>query len=213
MFEIVYKIKDFGLYLENCISQEDIDELLKLSKSELLEKGTSRLGAHTVINDGNEWNHRQEDAEELKISKEAFKKIHPVMIKAMETYINHFGLDMGKYTMSKPVYWIKTYDVGAFIGYHSDSWDSDGETIVPAVSIVLYLSSDFEGGELVFVEKDDLVFVDKDSIHKDPRLQKNNDIVIKPSAGHIAIFDSNAMHRVNPVISGTRISTDITYLN
>lgn len=211
MFEIVYKIKDFGLYLENCISQEDIDELLKLSKSELLEKGTSRLGAHTVINDGNEWNNR--DAEELKISREAFKKIHPVMVRAMEIYTNHFDLDMNKYTMAKPVYWIKTYDVGAFIGYHSDSWESDGETIVPAVSIVLYLSSDFEGGELVFVEKEDLVFVDKDHIHKNPSLQKNNDIVIKPSAGHVAVFDSNAMHRVNPVISGTRISTDITYLN
>ena len=211
MFEIVYKIKDFGLYLENCISQEDIDELLKLSKSELLEKGTSRLGAHTVINDGNEWNNR--DAEELKISREAFKKIHPVMVRAMEIYTNHFDLDMNKYTMAKPVYWIKTYDVGAFIGYHSDSWESDGETIVPAVSIVLYLSSDFEGGELVFVEKEDLVFVDKDHIHKNPSLQKNNDIVIKPSAGHVAVFDSNAMHRVNPGISGTRISTDITYLH
>jgi predicted 2-oxoglutarate/Fe(II)-dependent dioxygenase YbiX len=212
MFNIVQEIKDYGLYLRNCISQEDIDELLNLSKSELLEKGTSRLGAHTVI-DGNEWSPRQEDAEKIKISKEAFKKIHPVMIRAMEIYTNHFGLDMGKYTISIPVYWIKTYDVGAFIGYHSDSWDSDGETIVPAVSIVLYLSSDFEGGELGFVEKDDLVFVDKDSIHKDPSLQKNNDIVIKPSAGHVAIFDSQRWHYVNPVISGTRISTDITYLN
>lgn len=219
MFKIVQEIKDIGLYLENCISQEDIDELLELSKSELLERGTSRLGAHVVIHEGNEWHeylkkyHNQEDGEELKISKEAFKKIHPVMVRAMEIYTNHFGLDMNKYTMAKPVYWIKTYDVGAFIGYHSDSWESDGETIVPAVSIVLYLSSNFEGGELVFVEKDDLVFENKDSVYKSiPSLQKNNDIVIKPSAGHVAIFNSNTVHKVNPVISGTRISTDITYL-
>jgi predicted 2-oxoglutarate/Fe(II)-dependent dioxygenase YbiX len=220
MFEIVQEIKDFGLYLENCISQEDIDELLELSKSELLERGTSRLGSHVVIHEGSEWHeylkkyNNQEDGEDLKISKAAFKKIHPVMVKAMEIYTNHFGLDINKYTMSKQVYWIKTYDIGAFIGYHSDSWDSDGETIVPAVSIVLYLSSDFEGGELVFVERDDLVFVDSESVHKATSiLQKNNDIVIKPSAGHVAIFDANAIHKVNAVISGTRISTDITYLN
>lgn len=134
------------------------------------------------------------------------------MVKSMEVYTKHFGLDINNYTMAKQVYWIKTYDIGAFIGYHSDSWESDGETIVPAVSIVLYLSSNFEGGELVFVKGDDLVFVDKDSIHKNPNLQKDNDIVIKPSAGHVAIFDSNVVHKVNPVISGTRISTDITYL-
>jgi predicted 2-oxoglutarate/Fe(II)-dependent dioxygenase YbiX len=219
MFEIVQEVKDFGLYLKNCISQEDIGELLELSKSELLESGSSRLGSHVVIHEGNEWHEylkkyqNQEDGEELKISKAVFSKINPVMIKAMEVYANHFGLDINKYTMAKPVYWIKTYDIGAFIGYHSDSWESDGETIVPAVSIVLYLSSDFEGGELVFVERDDLVFVDKDSVHKNPSLSNNNEIVIKPSAGHIAIFDANAIHKVNPVISGTRISTDITYLN
>lgn len=219
MFEIVQEIKDFGLYLENCISQEDINEILELSKSDLLEKGTSRLGSHVVIHEGNEWHEYlkiyqdQEDGEDLKISKEVFKKINPVMVKAMEVYTKHFGLDINNYTMAKQVYWIKTYDVGAFIGYHSDSWESDGETIVPAVSIVLYLSSNFEGGELVFVEKDDLVFLDKDSVHKEiSKAQNSNDIVIKPSAGHVAIFDSNAVHRVNPVISGTRISTDITYL-
>ena len=220
MFEIIQEIKDFGLYLGNCISQEDIDEILELSKSDLLEKGSSRLGSHVVIHEGNEWHEylkqysNEEEGEDLKISKKVFSKIHPVMIKAMQVYTDHFGLDISKYTMAKQVYWIKTYDIGAFIGYHSDSWESDGETIVPAVSIVLYLSSDFEGGELVFVERDDLVFVDSESVHKATSImQKNNDIVIKPSAGHVAIFDANAIHKVSPVISGTRISTDITYLN
>lgn len=212
MFEIIQEIKDFGLYLGNCISQEDIDEILELSKSDLLEKGSSRLGSHVVIHDGNEWHEylkqytNYEDGEDLKISKKVFSKIHPVMIKAMQVYMDHFGLDINKYTMAKKVYWIKTYDIGASIGHHSDSWESDGETIVPAVSIVLYLSSDFEGGELVFI--------DSDSVHKTTSiLEKNNDIVIKPSAGHVAIFDANAIHKVSPVISGTRISTDITYLN
>jgi hypothetical protein len=207
MFEIDQKVEDYGLYLSNCISQEDIDYIIDLSKSDLLQKGSSRLGEHTVIS-----YEESESDEALKISNKVFAKIHPVMEKAMEVYVNHLGLNIDDYEMAFPCYWIKTYDIGARIGYHSDSWESDGETIVPAVSIILYLSSNFEGGELVFVERNDLVFVDEDSVHKDPTLQKNNDIVIKPSAGHVAIFDSNVMHKVNPVISGTRISTDITYL-
>ena len=134
------------------------------------------------------------------------------MVRSMEVYANHFGLDINEYTMmDKPVYWIKTYDVGAYIGNHSDSWEShDGKTLVPAISIVLYLSSDFEGGELVFVDKDSVFEVFEDTgitINKNEK-----DIVIKPSSGHIAIFDSHVIHKVNPVISGNRISTDIVYM-
>lgn len=217
MFEIKQVIQDYGLYLENCISQEDIDELLELSKSDLLEKGSSRLGTHVVVDEGIEWrdffngynivNQRKSS----EISNKIFTKIYPVMVKAMEIYTDHFGLDINEYTMTKPIFWIKTYDIGANIGNHSDSWESsDGKTLVPAVSIVLYLSSDFEGGELVFVDKDSTfsVIADMGITIK----ENEKDISIKPSAGHVAIFDSNVVHKVEEVISGTRISTDITYM-
>lgn len=217
MFEIAKEIKDFGLYLSNCISQEDIDEILELSKSDLLEKGSSRLGPHVVVDEGTEWRDylkdftASEQSEISKVSNKIFNKIHPVMVKAMQVYTYHFGLDINDYTMTRPPYWIKTYDVGANIGKHSDSWESpDGKTLVPAVSIVFYLSSDFEGGELIFVDKDSTHIEVADMgivIKKDDK-----DIVIKPSAGHIAVFNSNALHAVRPVISGTRISTDITYM-
>lgn len=217
MFEIEQVIEDYGLYLSNCISQEDIDELLELSKSDLLEKGSSRLGKHVVIDDGIGWRdffkgyNIVNQAKSSEISSQVFKKIHPVMVKAMEVYTDHFGLDINEYTMTEPIFWIKTYDVGANIGNHSDSWEStDGKTLVPAVSIVLYLSSDFEGGELVFVDKDSTFSVISDmgiTIKHDEK-----DISIKPSAGHVAIFDSHVVHKVQEVLSGTRISTDITYM-
>jgi predicted 2-oxoglutarate/Fe(II)-dependent dioxygenase YbiX len=207
MFNIEQQIKDYGLYLSNCISQEDIDYILYLSKSDGLNKGTSRLGSHTVIaHEEITW------SEALEISNKVFAKIHPVMIKSMEIYCRHLGLDINEYTMMpKPTYWIKTYDIGANIGNHSDSWESeDGKTMVPAISIVLYLSSDFEGGELVFVDKDSVfkVFSDTGVTVN----QNEKDIIIKPSSGHIAIFDSNVIHKVNPVLSGNRISTDIVYM-
>lgn len=217
MFEIKQVIKDCGLYLSNCISQDDIDEIMELSKSDLLEVGSSRLGSHVVIDDGTEWRdflakyEGDELAEARNVSNKVFKKIYPVMVKAMQIYTNYFGLDINEYTMTKPVFWIKTYDIGANIGIHSDSWESDGgKTLVPAVSIVLYLSSDFEGGELVFVDDDSTFLTVADmgiTINKDEK-----DISIKPSAGHLAVFDSHSIHKVKHVISGTRISTDITYM-
>jgi predicted 2-oxoglutarate/Fe(II)-dependent dioxygenase YbiX len=194
MFEVDKVIGDYGLYLKNCLTQEDIDYIVDASKSEVLEKGSSRLGTHTVIeHEDDAWN------EALKLAKDIFAKIHPVMIKAMEVYCDHFALDINAYTMSKPVYWIKTYDIGANIGHHSDSWEADGDVMVPAISIILYLSSDFKGGELVFV----------DEVGK---YQANKDVSIQPEAGNMAVFKSNIIHAVKPVISGTRISTDITYM-
>lgn len=217
MFEIEQEIKDCGLYLSNCISQEDIDEIIEICKSDLLENGSSRLGSHVVIDQGTEWRDflktlsPSDQVKSRELSNKVFTKIHPVMVKAMEVYTDHFGLDINEYTMTKPVFWIKTYDINANIGIHSDSWESDdGKTLVPAVSIVLYLSSDFEGGELVFVDDDSTFLTVADmgiTINKDEK-----DISIKPSAGHLAIFDSHSIHKVKYVISGTRMSTDITYM-
>jgi len=195
MFEIEQQVEDYCLYLSNCISQEDIDYILGLSKSELLQKGSSRLGSHVVIA-----NEETESYEALAISNKIFAKIYPVMVKSMEVYATHFGLNIDDYVMSDPTFWIKTWDLGAEIGHHSDSWESDGETLVPSVSIVLYLSSDFEGGELVFVDKRGV-------------WQDDKDIYIKPSSGHVAVFDSNVVHAVKKVIGGNRISTDITYMH
>jgi hypothetical protein len=62
------------------------------------------------------------------------------------------------------------------------------------------------------------VFIDKDSffeISEDTGFinsENEKDITIKPSSGNIAIFDSHVIHRVNEVLAGTRISTDITYM-
>jgi predicted 2-oxoglutarate/Fe(II)-dependent dioxygenase YbiX len=204
---IINEIKDYGLYLGNCISQEDIDYILDLSKSKELKQGSSRLGSHVVISYETDPHYKA-----LEISNQIFAKIHPVMIKAMEVYCKHFGIDMDKYAMmDKPTYWIKTYDVGANIGNHSDSWESeDGKTMVPEISIVLYLSTDFEGGELVFIDKDSFFEIVEDTGFINSENEK--DITIKPSSGNIAIFDSHVIHRVNKVSAGTRISTDITYM-
>jgi hypothetical protein len=208
---IVREIKDYGLYLDNCLSQEDINYILDLCKSKELPTGSSRLGSHTIISFI-----EVESSEGIEISNKIFEKIHPVMVNSMKFYTNHFGLDMNNYVMSKPAYWIKTYDIGASIGHHTDSWDSeDGKVMVPSVSIVLYLSSDFEGGEITFIDEENKTEINfQQSLgNSEHKTNTDNDITIKPSAGQVMIFDSNVTHAVKEVIGGKRISTDITYMN
>ena len=51
----------------------------------------------------------------------------------------------------------------------------------PTYTAVIYLTSDFEGGELCFV-----------------------DFSVKPQKGDVIIFNSKEVHKVNPLKSGTR---------
>lgn len=208
---VIQQIKNYGLHLDNCMSQEDIYYILDLCKSKELTTGSSRLGAHIVI--GHE---EIESSEGLEISNKIFAKIHPIMVKSMEFYTNYFGLDMNNYVISEPAYWIKTYDIGASIGHHTDSWDSeDGKTMVPSVSIVLYLSSDFEGGEITFIDEENKaeIKLQQSLGNSEHKTKTDDDITIKPSVGQVMIFDSNVTHAVKEVIGGKRISTDITYMN
>jgi hypothetical protein len=86
---------------------------------------------------------------------------------------------------------------------------------VPSVSIVLYLSSDFEGGEITFIDEENKTEINfQQSLgNSEHKTNTDNDITIKPSAGQVMIFDSNVTHAVKEVIGGKRISTDITYMN
>jgi len=80
------------------------------------------------------------------------------------------------------------------MGIHNDvinypSGELKGLAGSPKISILLYLSGDFEGGEIVF--------------------QSEKEIVIKPSAGDAIVFNSEKMHYVNKLISGSRIVVDL----
>jgi hypothetical protein len=72
---------------------------------------------------------------------------------------------------------------------HPDRWlDENGKEVIPDITILLYLTSDYEGGNLNF---DDL------------------DIHIKPAAGNIVIFDSSLNHSVDAILGGRRINTQM----
>jgi predicted 2-oxoglutarate/Fe(II)-dependent dioxygenase YbiX len=188
MFDITQEINGIGLYLTNCLSQEDIDLILKHSQSPKLKRERMRIGEFTELS-------RHTKGEEAI----AYEKVNAAIEKAMDIYIEYYGLNLDDYTMADKVYWIKVWDVGVGIGHHQDSWEHNGKEMVPAVTVLLYLSSDYEGGETIFVNE---------PLKDDPE----KDLAIKPVAGSMIAFQSQIMHRVSPVTAGVRISTDINYM-
>ena len=187
MFNISKQFDDYGMYLKDCISQEDIDFIVSVSKDTSLPTGKQRAVSYVeVSNKGT-----------IK-GIEAFNKIHPVIKKALEVYAKHFNINIEKYTIYEG-YLIKTWHIGIGIGPHSDIWESkDGEPVA-SITIVLYLSSDYDGGEFVFAK----------GYTEDKRANK---IFIKPEAGDILVFKSGISHWVEPVTRGTRIAVDNFYL-
>jgi hypothetical protein len=181
MFEINKEIKDYGLYLNNCISKQDIDYILFMSKLIDEPNGDQRAVSYVNIAGGG-----------TKEQVAVFNKINPVIKKSMQIYVDHFGYNIEEYKFPVEDCFVKTFKLGIGIGSHSDTWEPTAGEPVPSVTVVLYLSSDYEGGEFVF----------QDEVEE---------INIKPSAGDVLVFKSNIMHRVTPVISGTRIATDMFY--
>lgn len=98
---------------------------------------------------------------------------------AAEDYSIRRGIDIGFLTPLT----VSKYHTGKTMGYHVDSYgDADPE---PTISVVLYLNSDYEGGELHFSEFD---------------------IKVKPERYTLVIFPSKEpyFHSSLPLISGTK---------
>ena len=91
-----------------------------------------------------------------------------------------------------PMYPIKKYQAGTYMGAHFDQLD--GDTTL-RYSIVMYLNDDFEGGEISFSLKDYENNNAERRPHEDYDNEQNNNVVdfgIKPKAGSVIIFPSSA---------------------
>jgi len=198
MFELNSTIYDKGLYLNNCISKEDIEKVLLLSKSEKFEIKHFRCGDYVEVNN-------QLDYPEKNI----FEILNPITKKILKIYSDHFNKNLNDYRLEgEEVYWIKTWSKGSSIGFHSDSWDSKDGKKVPNVTILLYFTSDYEGGEVIFKNESGVgVDFSNQTFEVD-----DNDIKIKPLSGEAIVFDSNTVHLVTEVTGGSRICTDIAFV-
>jgi hypothetical protein len=121
-----------------------------------------------------------------------YDAMHSAMLKAAEIFLERTNRSIDNYKRVHNYYRIFKWDTPMSpMGQHADGWVEDGETITPDISLVMYFTGDFEGGNLTFVD-----------------LNKK----IKPEAGDIVVFDSATRHGVESVLSGRRITTQLFLL-
>lgn len=86
-----------------------------------------------------------------------------------------------------PMYPIKKYMAGTFMGAHFDQQEGDGRL---KVSFVMYLNDDYEGGEISFTLRDPSGPIQGPTPHSDFALAdpSSYDFFVKPQAGSIIVF-------------------------
>jgi predicted 2-oxoglutarate/Fe(II)-dependent dioxygenase YbiX len=163
-------IGDKGLYITDCIDQASIEALLKLDKTmkqdEMIHFYTSQYR--------DEWD------------KSLVEYLNKATRDAFLEYFNKFGGSILDYLVYD-VYRINTWKTGIELHPHVDAKKNPGYNQAssprPSVSGLIYLTNDYEGGEIYFPEQQ---------------------LSIKPESGSIILFDSTLLHGVNEVKSGIR---------
>jgi hypothetical protein len=105
-----------------------------------------------------------------------------------------------------PMYPIKKYQAGTFMGAHFDQQEGDDRL---KVSFVMYLNDDYEGGEISFTIRDPKGPIqgptpDSDFANAD---KSSYDFAVKPQAGSIIVFPPSPPyhHTAHLVKSGSKI--------
>jgi hypothetical protein len=170
-FNIVEKIDSSLMHISNCL--EEPEKLLSALESKTWKKD---LGIDTTI--GSFCMIREPEPE--------YDQIFDVMRKAAAVFLSNTDRDISdyaeKYTFHRVVRWEKE---SSTLVQHLDRWVTKGEQITPEITLVMYLTDDYEGGEVYF---------------------SSFDKKIKPSAGDILAFNSNTLHGTEPYLGGRRMT-------
>lgn len=111
-----------------------------------------------------------------------------------------------------PVFDVKKYSAGTFMGAHFDQQEGDTRL---KYSLVFYLNDDYEGGELSFVIESPNGPLLNNSPAEDFDLANNYNIGIKPEAGSVIIFPSSPPyhHAAHLVKSGYKYMIPLHWYN
>lgn len=164
------RLGDKGLYITDCINQEDINKILELEKAlnkhKIEQIHFFRSNLHNLENEFGAY---------LKSSIDA----------AILAYINLSNKIPSEYIVREN-YNMSEWKLNKSLAPHIDSIKYDHEDTHTPRSIInalLYLTDQYEGGEIVFPEID---------------------VAIRPKAGSLVVFDADLQHGVNAVTSGVR---------
>jgi hypothetical protein len=116
--------------------------------------------------------------------------IYSTLQKAFDDVARDYGKSQGITDEPKlfPIYPIKKYQAGTYMGAHFDQQEGDGRL---KVSFVMYLNDDYEGGEISFTIASPEGILTQSSPEPDfAKAQKNGNytFAVKPKAGSIIVF-------------------------
>ena len=184
MFEPITDISTAGILVENCLEDNEslVARLLSMPSAEEKRGNGAVIGKSIFLWDG-------DDKEQSSL----YKEVESIMLKASSVFLDKHNKSTEDYPSQQDHYKILIWSPPQPIMVaHSDSWKVDGVRVTPAITNILYLTSDFEGGELHFPDYD---------------------ITFKPKAGDMVSFFSSTKHEVRPVLSGRRITTQLFFFD
>lgn len=170
-FNIVEKADSSLMHLSNCLEDpEKIVSALKDKewKEDRAEEG--KIGPFTFFRD----------------PEPEYTEILDAMMQAAEIFLSSTNRDIADYEKTNKFHRVVSWEVApSTLVQHQDRWVTKGEQVTPEISLSMYLTDDYEGGELSFS-----TFGKK----------------IKPSAGDIVVFNSNILHGTEPYLGGRRMT-------
>ena len=170
-FDVVEQINSSLMHISNCL--EDSERIVSSLKNK-------------------EW--KEDRAEEGKIGPFTFFRepepeyyeILDAFMQAATIFLSSTDRDISDYERRHPFHRVVSWEVSpSTLVQHQDRWVTKGEQVSPEISLSMYLTDDYDGGELVF-----------------STLGKK----IKPSAGDILVFDSNTLHGTETYLGGRRMT-------
>ena len=142
--------------------------------------------------DSKEW--KEDRAEDGKIGPFTFFRepepeyyeILDAFMQAATLFLSNTNRDISDYEKRNTFHRVVSWEVSpSTLVQHQDRWVTKGEQVSPEISLSMYLTHDYDGGEVVF-----------------STLGKK----IKPSAGDILVFDSNTLHGTETYLGGRRMT-------
>ena len=166
--QIESSLGEKGIYILDCVDQKHIDLICDLeNRLDLIDQSKYIRSGFTISDD------------------ELSTYLTTHIDAAIMLYINKSNKNISEY-IARDSYALSSWKLGIALPPHIDTIKyPDKETHTPrsAINALVYLTDDYEGGEITFPELD---------------------MVIKPKAGSVVVFDADLMHGVNAVKSGMR---------
>jgi hypothetical protein len=170
-FNIIENINSSIMHISNCLEDpEKIVSALKDKEWKGDRSSEGKIGPFTFF--------REPDLE--------YKEIFDAMMQVGTIFLSNANKNIADYETRYKFHKVVSWEVSpSTLVQHQDRWVTRGEQVSPEISLSMYLTDDYEGGEVTF-----------SSFEK----------TIKPTAGDVLVFNSNILHGTEPYLGGRRMT-------